>query len=96
MPDVIIYFGPFEPITLLPALIAVAVGTVLYRDYRRRGAEVQRLLDGFSLAAKLFRRDRLSARNAEGAAFADAIDLKGIVADSRRTGRTIVRTIPAV
>ena len=96
MPDVIIYFGPLEFAALVFGLVALAAAAVLYRGHRRRRAEVQHLLDGFSFPAMLFRADKLSARNADGAAFAEAIELEGIVDDSRRTGRTIVRTIPAV
>ena len=96
MPDVIIYFGPWE---LLLSLLGLAAATGLavwgvqllgQRQQRRR------LLEGLPYPAMLFHNGRLRAQNAPAADWRANLDVQALARDSWRRQQDILRTIPAV
>ena len=96
MPDLIIYFGPVEFAALVMVLIGATAGLVWWRSRAQTRAQRQRLVDSLPYPALVFDGDRLAQHNAAADAWRDALELKSVVADSRRSGQNIVRTVPAV
>jgi len=96
MPDVIVYFGPLELAALALGLMGLAAGAVFLQRQRQRAREQRRLLDSLPYPALLFRKDKLAAHNPAAADWGESLDLRALVADSRRQANNIVRTIPAV
>jgi signal transduction histidine kinase len=96
MPDVIIYFGPLELLGVAAALTALTAGLVLAVQRQRWAGRRRRLLDGLPYPALLFDRDRLIFRNTSAEEWRESLDILAMVADSRRSGQNIVRTVPAV
>jgi signal transduction histidine kinase len=96
MPDVIIYFGPWElALTLLGLVGLTAVGLLVWQ-WRVTRLERQRLLDGLPYPAMLFDRGRLRQRNSAADAWQQNLDMRALAADSFRQQQNIVRTVPAV
>ncbi|MBL8057366.1 MAG: hypothetical protein JNK29_11735 [Anaerolineales bacterium] len=96
MPDVIVYFGPLELAALLAGLgllAALAGAAWQERAARRRW---QALLDGLPYPALLFAGSRPAQANSAGAAWRTHLEVQAVAGEARRTGRTILRTIPAV
>lgn len=96
MPDVIVYFGPFELAALLLAVTFLAgLGAAAWtgRAARRR---LQALLEGLPYPALLFVDSRPVLANASAADWRGNQEVQAVALDSRRTGQNIVRTIPAV
>jgi signal transduction histidine kinase len=96
MSDFVIFFGPVEFGALLIVLIGATAGVVGWRQRRQTREQRQRLVDSLPYPALVFDGARLTLHNAAADEWREALELKGIVADSRRTGQTVVRTIPAV
>ncbi|MGQ0602762.1 MAG: sensor histidine kinase [Anaerolineales bacterium] len=96
MNDLIVYFGLPELATLLIVLIGATAGVLLWRHRRQTRGQRQRLVDSLPYPVLVFSGERLALGNAAADEWRDNLELKGVVADSRRTGQNIVRTIPAV
>ncbi len=96
MPDVIVYFGPWELLLTLAGLVA-ATALVAW-GVQRLGAQRQRrrLLEGLPYPALLFRGGRLRAQNGPAADWRANLDVQALARDSWRRGQDILRTIPAV
>ncbi len=96
MPDVIIYFGPWE--LLLTGLgLAAAVGLAVWGvHWRGQIQQRRRLLEGLPYPAMLFRHGRLSAQNGPAAEWRANLDVQALARDAWRRGQDILRTIPAV
>jgi two-component system phosphate regulon sensor histidine kinase PhoR len=96
MPDVVIYFGPWELLLTLAALAgatALAVWGVQRLGVRR---QQRRLLEGLPYPAMLFRNGRLRAQNVPAADWRANLDVQALARDSWRRGQDVLRTIPAV
>lgn len=96
MSEIIVYFGPVELILFtlfLLILTSVVVGYLIRQRYKN---EKQKLLDGFSFPAMLFRGNSLFQLNDEAEAWRDKLEITGVVQDSIREEKNIVRTIPVV
>jgi signal transduction histidine kinase len=96
MSEVIIYFGAIEFILFVLLLIIFVSILVNYLMRQRRTKERQQLLNGFSFPAMLFRGHRLILFNQEAHEWRDKLEITGVVQDSLREGKNIVRTIPGV
>jgi len=96
MPDTVIFFGVVEFTAILLGA-AVALAALIGFLWRRSlGRQYQRLVDGFPYPAMVFRRYRLIMRNSEAPGWDGRLELRDLVADSRKEAANIVRTIPAV
>jgi len=96
MPDVIIYFGPLELALALLGVVGLTTAALSFRQWLRRKADRQRLLEGLPYPAMLFVRGQLAQANGSADAWRENLDLRALAADSFRQGQNIVRTIPAV
>ena len=96
MPDVIVYFGPWELLltTLALAAATALVGWGVQQTAARR--QRRRLLEGLPYPAMLFRNGRLRAQNVPAADWLANLDVQALARDSWRRGQDILRTIPAV
>ncbi len=96
MPDVIIYFGPWELLLSVAGLVAATA--LVGWGVQRAGAQRQRrrLLEGLPYPALLFHNGRLRAQNAPAADWRANLDVQALARDSWRRGQDILRTIPAV
>ena len=96
MPDVIVYFGPWELLGTLLGLVAVtalaAWGVHWVGALRQR----RRLLEGLPYPAMLFHNGRLRAQNVPAGDWRANLDVQALARDSWRRGQDILRTIPAV
>ena len=96
MPDVIVYFGPWELLLTLLGL-AAATGLVVWgvQQWGQR-QQRRRLLEGLPYPAMLFHNGRLRAQNAPAADWRANLDVQALARDSWRRQQDILRTIPAV
>lgn len=96
MPDFILYFGPLELAALLLALVGLTWALLAWRNAQQKQRERRNLLESLPYPALLFDDARLALSNAAADDWRVALELQAVVADSRRSGQNIVRTIPAV
>lgn len=96
MSDAIVYFGPLE--FILFTLVLILLTSVIVASFLRQRSkkEMQQLLDGFSFPAMLFRGKRLFQLNDEGEDWKDKLEIVGVIQDSIREEKNIIRTIPVV
>jgi two-component system sensor histidine kinase ResE len=96
MSDVIIYFGPVEFILFaffLIILSSLMIGRYLRQQYKK---EMQQLIDGFAFPAMLFRGNRPFQLNDEAQDWKSKLEIAGVIQDSIREDKNIIRTIPVV
>jgi signal transduction histidine kinase len=96
MPDVIIYFGPWELLLTLAALAGATALAVWRLQQLGQNQQRRRLLEGLPYPALLFRNGRLRSQNAPAADWRANLDVQALARDSWRRGQDILRTIPAV
>jgi signal transduction histidine kinase len=96
VPDFILYFGPLELAALLLALVGLTWALLAWRNAQQKQRERRNLLESLPYPALLFDDARLALSNAAADDWRVALELQAVVADSRRSGQNIVRTIPAV
>jgi len=96
MPDVIVYFGPWELLFTLLSLAAATALAVWGVQWWGQRQQRRRLLEGLPYPAMLFRHGRLRAQNAPAADWRANLDVQALARDSWRRKQDIMRTIPAV
>lgn len=96
MNDTIIYFGFLEFGVLALALVAVGAAVLWVWGRGRVVRERRALLEGLPYPALIYDGARVDAANLHADPWRGSAELAAIVADSTRTGRNVVRTIPAV
>ncbi len=96
MPDVIVYFGPWELLLTLAGLAAAAALVVWGVQWAGARRQRRRLLEGLPYPALLFHNGRLRAQNAPAADWRANLDVQALARDSWRRRQDILRTIPAV
>src|SRR5437762_1627853 len=96
MPDVIVYFGPWELLLTLLGLAAATGLTVWAAQQLGQRQQRRRLLEGLPYPAMLFHNGRLRAENAPAADWRANLDVQALARDSWRRRQDILRTIPAV
>lgn len=94
--DFVIYFGPLELVAALGLAAALAAGGVWGWRAAQARAERQRLLDSLPYPALLFNAAAVAQANAAADEWRANLELHTVVADSRRSGQNLVRTVPAV
>ena len=96
MNDTIIYFGLLEFGVLALTLVALGAVAVWMWGRGRVARERRALLEGLPYPALIYQGARVEAANLHADVWRESAELAAIVADSTRTGRNVVRTIPAV
>ena len=96
MPDVIVYFGPWELLLTLLGLAAATGLAVWAAQQLGQRQQRRRLLEGLPYPALLFHNGRLRAQNAPAADWRANLDVQALARDSWRRRQDILRTIPAV
>ncbi len=96
MNDTIIYFGLLEFGVLALTLVALGAAALWVWARERVARERRALLEGLPYPALIYQGARVEAANLHADVWRESAELAAIVADSTRTGRNVVRTIPAV
>ena len=96
MNDTIIYFGWLEFGVLALTLVALGAGAYWMWARVQVARERRALLEGLPYPALIYQGARVEAANLHADPWRESAELAAIVADSTRTGRNVVRTIPAV
>lgn len=96
IPDVIVYFGPFEFLGLAALFVLVPLAAFAYLTRRRWRAYLRRLVEAFPYPAILFRNHELTLSSPDGSDWAQDLAILGLEADASESGQRIVRSIPAV